>query len=287
MSISAIPDNWISDTAISSEKVPLPITIDVSDIVMIGSSIACISEQDTFAIHLLDAKNFSPLSKFAKRGEGPGEYLEPEIVVPLDSNLSIVDCWRSRVYDISMGDTLYLDTDLPNQIRETGKHQYGYIILNGREHLFKIMDFRTGEITDTLSMSTVSPELNDSEYFWATNGKKAVFAFLKKRTVLIFDLKDGVLKNGNMLNSSLNEGEFAYSGVACLNDRFALLSHTGVDFEKGTGNSGIEIYDYDGKPIQHIETDLITKRFVYDTENKRFVLTGIDDEFLNIIPYNP
>lgn len=76
-----------------------------------------------------------------------------------------------------------------------------------------------------------------------------------------------------------------YVDVVCGKDYFYLLSAKNVKFSQDgpSGNSEIEIYDYNGNPVAHLQLDFISMKMVVDEDRDRLLLTSPMDEDIHIV----
>ncbi len=271
----SMPEATVSDTIVRMNPVEEEYDFDIVELVYSDSGVICVSDLDSFAFHVLDPVSFKETKKLGKRGEGPGEYLEPELVVPLSNRMMVADCWRHHI--IEGKDTLKYGSDVINMAGEISRSLLGYTVLGENGYVFKIYDMENQKTWDSIDCSEISPDIKDSPLFWSTNGKHIVAAFLKSNVILIAGLGQEAMKNLTVLRGGLDGHEFAYSCVVCLDDGFIVLSQEDVDFKTGTGNSKIKRFDYDGNALSCIDTGMVGYLFTYDRKNKRVIMASNDD----------
>lgn len=271
----SLPEAVACDTTVRMNPVAEEYDFDIAGLVYSDSGVICVSDLDSFAFHVLDPVSLKETKKFGKRGEGPGEYLEPELVVPLSGRMMVADCWRHHI--IEEKDTIKYGSDAINMAGEISGSLLGYTVLGENGYVFKIYDMENEMTRDSIDCSVISPDVKDSPLFWSSNGKHIVAAFLKANIMLIAGLEQGAIKGLTVLRGGLDGHEFAYSCVVCLDDRFIVLSQEDVDFKTGTGSSKIKAFDYDGKALSCIDTGMVGYRFTYDRKNKRVIMASNDD----------
>ena len=151
--------NFPTEISLSPEPKSFPAIIDIDDFSVCGNSLVCFSTLDTFAVHCFSLKDFSFEKKLGKRGEGPGEFIEPILIKSKDSisDKNIADTWRFRI--IYKNDTIRINNDLPNSLLEINNHLLGYYTLEAGDRCFKLFDKDLKSVTDSISMGSLSEDL--------------------------------------------------------------------------------------------------------------------------------
>lgn len=272
--------------SIELEAKSFPALIDIEDFFACGNSLVCFSELDTFAVHCFNLNDFSFQKKLGKRGEGPNEFIEPNLIKSNEviSDENIVDTWRFKI--IYKNDTIKINNDLPNSISEINNHLLGYYTLADGDRCFKILDKDLKAVTDSISMENLGEDLKMKPFQWGANGKQIVFSFLNENVISILypaiSDKDILLLKGSKLPSD----KIAFLSPVCTEDKFYLISNHEVDFKNTSGESEIWSFDYEGNPIERVKTNIIATRMCYDGNNNQLILKGLDDDVLYTMHLN-
>lgn len=278
-----MPDLFPLEVSARVQSFPFPAVIDVENFFVCEKKLVCESSLDTFAIYCFDLNDFSYIDKCGKRGEGPDEFLAPMIIKSQDKWDNIADGAKSRLY--VNGETLDIRPDLPNQIAVLNPHSVGYYCLAGGDRCFKIFDLKQNNVTDSLFLTDISPELGASPFSWSSNGNKIVLSFFKECKLAIFDNNEGLISNGILLNGSKSQDSMVVFGsIDCADDVFFVLNQSNVDFQNNSGESEIWGFTYDGEPVIKIKTGMIINRICYDKSNNRLIIINADDdETINVV----
>ena len=272
--------------SIDAEAKSFPALIDIEDFFVCGNSLVCFSDLDTFAVHCFNLNDFSFQNKLGKRGEGPNEFIEPNIIKSKESisENNIVDSWRFKI--IYNNDTIRIDNGLPNDISEINNHLLGYYTLEAGDRCLKIFDKDLKTVTDSISMGSLSEDLKMKPFNWATNGKQIVISFINENIISI--LHPDIFDNDILLlkGSNLPSGKIAFLSPVCAEDKFYVINNNEVDFKTSSGESEIWSFDYEGNPIERIKTNIIATRMCYDNSNNRLILRGREDDVLYTIHLN-
>lgn len=271
------------DTMVDAEGDSLRVLIDVEEILMDGGDIICVSNLDTFAFHRLDADKLTEKEKFGRRGDGPGEFLSPKMLKPLHGDPYLIDSWKYRMLSMDLNDTIPYGNRLFNQPKEVDFPLIGYYTLDHGFREFVLYDVKNDVTTDSIDFQTIDEELKDQSLFWDTNGKKIVATFLEYDMIIIFDVVDGHLSNPVICRGRFGKGENFLLSVACLDDKFAVLTCPGELDDSAV--SKIVVFDYDGNLLTKLNPDILAGRMIYDKENSRFILSGFSTEALYKVAY--
>lgn len=265
------------------QEVSFPAIIDVADFFVSEDELVCFSELDTFAVHCFNLDNFSFIEKFGKRGEGPDEFLEPDVVKTHSSSINVVDAYKFKI--LTENDTVEIKNDLPNQLEMLDNDNLGYYTLDevAGDRCLKILDMDKKAVSDSIFLNDISPDLKMKPFFWSSNGDKVVISFINANMLAILDAKSG-LKNGLLLKGpELQSGQIAFLSVECTDDAFYVLNISNVDMENGMGESEIWKFDYDGNPLMKIKTGIVATRMCYNPRDNQFILKGTDDDVLYLM----
>jgi len=280
----SISDVAITDLTASRDSIPS--IIDIEDLFISGNRLICKSELDTFAFHCFDIPNFKALSKYGKRGEGPGEFIEPGILETSSDDIYLIDNLKHRMINTGISDTITLPPTLVNSPKIIGDDVIGYYSLSNGCRNFYTYDIKKLMVLDSLNVTSFIESNPRSPFFWDANGGKVVIAFNTEDQILICDTNNGKIEKVIILKGELASGTPAFFDVVCIKDYFAVLTNRNKS-DNGLQSGGeIIVYDYDGVPLQRYRMEFTGRRISYDPQRQNFIITGMNDDYIYIVSLN-
>lgn len=239
-------------------------------------------------------KHGKELYNFGRLGNGNGEFLMPVLLCSEDS-VYIYDCHRKLLY--SFVDSTIVNykkmsiTDSENKIQILKWPYIGYYVHRLKTLEWKLCHLASGNNTASLFFRD---EINNTESYlqsfdWDACSEHVVFAQTYYDTFRICTLSDDmhILSDNNYSQTNgkpTNDRPF-YTGVVCAPDRFFLLSQKGLLFSdsRESGESEIEVYDYNGNMMRKIKLGCIIMKMRFDRDLGLLYLLKADETMMKIL----
>lgn len=231
------------------------------------------------------------LYNLGRKGHGNGELLIPNLLFSKDS-VYIYDCRLRQLYLVA--DSTIVNSrktpisDPVNEIKILKWPYVGYYFFRNNILEWSLRHITSGE--NTASINFCGESYNSPAYLqtfnWDFCGDKVVFAQRYYDAFRICTLSDDM-----HILSDINYSEFSekpnkdrpfYTGVVCTHDRFFLLSQRGVHISDNglSGESEIEVYDYNGNMMRKIELCGIFTEMSFDMDSELIYLLKWDETII-------
>lgn len=269
---------------ISTTSVELEEILDIQDWYIRDSLLICKNSLGSPFYYSFNLSNFQFNSSFGQKGNGPTEWISPQLVVGRN-NLFVIDNQTKYLYKIDsviskMGKCKELFAI--NYLQTCNYPICSYLTYSPKETLIKLYDVEK----DSIMNETILANNDYKERFaYNVNSKFLVTAYNRIERIVIYTTENNYkLSPSIILNGTLNEspGKYYYSDVVCDENFFYLLSQKNVDFTNINGYSHIEVYDYSGNNIALLKLDIFAKRMLLDEKNNRFVFLSQMDDNIHI-----
>ncbi|MDE5555026.1 MAG: TolB-like 6-bladed beta-propeller domain-containing protein [Muribaculaceae bacterium] len=263
------------------------------------SALVCLSQHTDKLFYRFDLDNFQTIDSFGVEGQGPGEFLSPKLVKSAHKRTILADSQNRNFIEIKGNEKTEIKCPdvwmLFNQLCDVN---YPIVCMYelGRDsemnEVFKwnTMDVTTGEKIDSIYFNRYDKAFPDMRMYLSTstNGKYIVFITIPKDEFQIAE----VSPEGKIIERTIYKGSKEtsnerpyYVDVVCGKDYIYLLSAKNAQFSKDdiSGNSEVEIYDYDGNPVALLQLDVISIKMMLDEDRGRLLLTSPLDEDIHIV----
>ena len=263
------------------------------------SALVCLSENSDKLFYRFDLDNFQKIDSFGVEGQGPGEFLSPNLMKSANKRTIVADSQKRNFIEFKGNEQSEINCPdlwmLFNQLCDVNypivcSYELGRDSEMNEVLKWTTMDVTTGETIDSIYFNRYEAGYPDIRLFLrtSTNGKHIVFITIPKDEFQIAEVSnDGKVIKRNVYKGSVemsNERPY-YVDVVCGKDYFYLLSAKNAVFTKDgvSGNTDIEIYDYDGNPVALLQLDVISISMVLDEDRGRLLLTSPLDEDIHLV----
>ena len=259
--------------------------------VLMGNKIICKTPNRDNIYSVYDADSISKLYSFGKEGHGSLEWVAPHLFVQNDSVALVFDNGTKSI-SIVKNDVISVNNRTPikdavNDLKTVNYPIVGYVSLTPDRQELKIVNIENDSIVDRVAFEDKEGKGNSSlfDFAWNVHSNKIVLAHLHSNTFVIYTVDE----NGRIAQTDyfgekekFSEESFYYTDVQCGDDIY-LLSQKNIDVENMSGNSEIEVYDYEGKGKYKIVLNFIADKMLLNANNKRLLLTSASDEQLHFV----
>lgn len=267
------------------------VVINIENWVLTDSALICQSGGSERNFYKLSSRDFNAVDSFGVRGEGPGEFLYPKIVRNAESkDFAIFDNGKCTLYIPSHRHDFYTEFQLPahamNSPAVVGDSAVMFVEYTSDRLALLAWDFKTNLQETVLEFTDVNGEVMKKDFAWDTDGKRIVIAHNYADRVLTGQLNGDLTLTDVKAYQGTNSPEnipYFYFDVELGENYFYLLADKNLNAECDKGGSDIEIYDYDGKPVTVIHTDIPSFLMALDEANHRILLTSATDNSIYTI----
>lgn len=263
------------------------------------SALVCLSEDTDKLIYRFDLDNFQTIDSFGVKGQGPGEFLSPNLAKSTHKRTIVADSEKRIFTEFKGNEQSEIKCQdewmLFNQLCDVNypivsSYELGFDNENNEVLKWTVMDVTTGKKIDSIYFNRYDEAYPNVRMFLSTstNGKYIVFITIPKDEFQIAEVNpDGKIIERTIYKGSKemsNERPY-YVDVVCGKNYVYLLSAKNARFSKDgiSGNSEVEIYTYDGNPVALLQLDVVSIKMMLDEDRGRLLLTSPLDEDIHIV----
>lgn len=249
--------------------------------------------------YVFSTNNFRIVGKFGRKGNGENEWISPHLIPLTDTTYTVIDNFRWGVYSVMKIDSLYtiqreknMGMQVPlNSLKFLSCSTVGNISYSPREVVWRVTDMENLACLDSIVFFDESKGRNSMLYDFVYDAAfgHAVFAYRYLDGFMVTSLSNGrnVVPKFAMKGDGKERvnGNSYYTDVVCGEKYFYLLSQEERGIVESSGNSFIEIYDYEGSPVKRINLDIKTFRMLYDKINKKVIFQPSMDNDFHVLDY--
>jgi len=266
--------------------------LDIDDWTMDSTGILCCSYGTDMAFYRLNTNTMCLVDSFGARGVGPEEFSLPGIVRSSKK--------RTLLIDGNKDELILIEDGKKHSLKHKKQHRFynspieidyplvAFYQLTPDWRSFNIIDFASGELTDSLYLYQKDQENENIKLDFRIDGNKhhAVLGRVYVDEIMILDLDKGKISRINMLEGNgIADNKNTYTiDVQCGADAFYILTNK-YKTEIGDKEGCIESFDYDGNPIKKIMLKFRPKRILLDEMNHRIIAQDAEEDgIFHVIP---
>lgn len=279
---------------LNSKSKELDGIINIDNWVLTDSQIVCRSSGTDNSFYTIDNRTFTIKDSFATKGEGPEEYIMPNIIPNTSNSYLIADVSKK---EIQLWEDGNIKKRMSTPVMTMNDPQIWKYPFMGCTEIFpnaliwKMVNIEKGVVCDSLLFDDPQKEgkaiINDFAYRFHNN--KFVLLHYQLDKLMIADINlENRLENKIVFegDTPTSDESILYSDLACTDNFIYLLSQKKVNIEEQSGLSTIEVYNYEGRPVCLIELDMIASSFLIDIRNNRMLFLSPLDEKIHFISWN-
>lgn len=259
------------------------------------SLMVCQSTSTKTCFYRFRMSNWSLVDSLGAQGNGPKEFVFPHLNYKAPGEFLVIDNGNRKACLIE-GDSIIecpqIKVDrLFNSTKLLKNGDLGFVDFTPDNISWKACDLESGTITDSLCIANDEGKKNsnENEFAWDTSASHMVLSFFNKDQFAIASRESNGKLSWKLYSTNApiaSKGQCYYAGIICADDCFYVLSQKNVDMKARTGNSEIEVYNYDGKPLQLLKLDFIAKYPLLDSARSRLLLLSPQDDLVHSVSLN-
>lgn len=262
------------------------------------STIVCKNENGNPFFFAFNSYDFSFITSFGNKGQGPTDFISPQIVKK-DKQFSVVDNGKNTLKKISFNKTSFQEkeqTDLAKGILFNEPVTYSdnlicYTDLTPNKLSLILYNIHTNSIVDRIDFHDENKKGESYKYnfkFDLYNNKLALaHEFFDQITV--YNISDKGFKEqftiiGNKVrdvNLETAEQTF-YTDLQCDSSGFFAVTQEAFDTKLFNGFSRIERYEWSGKGEYKLETEIITHKILPISVSQLWLASPLEDDIFLI-----
>lgn len=278
---------------VACKQVDLPAVVEMMGWCLDDSLLYFRSTNTEFFFYRFRLSDFSLVDSCGRKGNGPDEWISPNITTMQNQSLLVMDFGSKRGFYQMKGKEFaklasykYFDNVSDMQV-----YKYpliGYTNFFPREVSWKLYDIEAGVTRDSiryLDETNKGDALGQHEFFWNfMAGNKVVLAHLKRDQYTILQLQGDTIDKvqiyqGDDLSDS--PSGYYYGDVECTDKYIFLLSHKRQTEGKRDATE-VEVYDYEGNPVCLLKLGIAAHHMLLDKPRQRLLFLSPADDYVYV-----
>ncbi|MDE5687241.1 MAG: hypothetical protein K2I18_01280 [Paramuribaculum sp.] len=294
---SAKSDDFPVTVDVPDTQIELPSIINIEEWTIDDGRLLCRTKDADKVFYTFNLETFATTDSFGNIGQGPGEYVTPRLIYSPEA--------RTIVADLAKDVFITLDDSVQRKITNAVKGRnlnrpvdlkfpvLGFTELTRDDRKWLIANIETGELIDSIMLTHDGiPKDVPVDIKVSAKDNKVVLVSQFVDEIRIAELSEGEkikllrLFKGSAAPTAMQP---CYVDVTCGKDRFYAVSLKNMSFSENgemSGNSVIEVYDYDGNPIAKLTPEFIPRKILIDERRNRLICLSVDDDNIHLIPLN-
>lgn len=271
--------NFPQIIAVTPQIIEFPVIMAVRDWNITNQSLICKSRHTDYFFYEFSLSDFTLKDSFCVHGQGPEEFLFPEMLVMKENKQLIVDNGKKKIYSYENNKIEKVASVKTLDIMSSVK-EYAYPIIGYKTHLpnelvWKLVDIEKGITLDSILFVDEDKKgqaLAKYDFEWDFNDNLLFMASRRKDMITIYSIEDSkvikqyVWKGDTKFNSS-----YTYTAIDCVSDRVYLLSQKNEKSE-------VEIYTKHGDPICLLKLEMDVIDMLVDKKYNRLLLLTSEEK---------
>lgn len=279
---------------LSSGSIDLDAVITIENWFIDDSLLACSSPMTKTHFYRFNLNNWSLHDSLGTHGNGPQEFIRPFLIYKAPGEYLALDNSTKKICLIqsdSIKEGPQVPTKLYNHPKLLSNDRLGYIDYLRDRTSWLVQSLENGDIVDSLCLVNEDNkrDTHENDFLWDASSNHVVLSFMRKNQFAIGSRdSDGKItwKLYYTEAPTASKRKYYYSGIACAENCFYILSLKNIDLEAGAGHSEIEVYDYDGKPLQLLKLDIDAWSILLDSSRNRFLLQSLTSDSIYSVSLN-
>lgn len=280
---------------VSCKQIELPAIIEMMSWCLDDSLLYFKSTDTEYFFYTFDLDDFALVDSCGRKGQGPNEWLYPEMTIMSDGERLILD--KGAFYRLK-GQNItklapYRRFENISGLQFLEYPLVGYMYFSPKEVGWKLYDMENMVTKDSVAYKDEGNKgqaLQQYDFFWdyAANNK-VVMAHLYEDKYTVLHLQNDTIGKKQIYKGDVsfdsNRGELCYGDIECTEKYLFLLSHKRQK-EGYLNATEIEVYDYEGNPVALLKLGIAAQHMLVDKVRQRILLLSPSDDFLYIADLN-
>lgn len=268
--------------SIQTRSISTDAILSIDEWLLDDTLVVCATHKNEYCFYRLHVDSFHLIDSLGKRGNGPDEFVFPQISSHSSGVYYVIDNGRNKSYFMNKDNITPIRTKKQNGLiaapRLINYPIVGHVENMQSKKVWKKQNILTGEILDSLCIESAMSE----DLYWSCFGDKVVIGFLNQNQFAVGTQENEEMMCWTLFAGYTQKNKLYYSDVVCGENCFYLLSQQQVDMRGGSGYSTIEVYDMKGRPLVCIDLDIVARRMLIDEKNKRVMLLSPLDDYIHV-----
>lgn len=273
--------------AINPQILEFPSIMAIRDWTISGQSLICKSRHTNYFFYEFNLSDLAPKDSFCMTGQGPEEFLFPELLVTKDKGCFIIDNAKREGFFYTNGKfekvVSFNSRDIMSSLHEYDYPLIGYKSDVPNELTWKLVNIEAGATLDSVlyvDEDRKGEALMKFDFEWTFEGNRLYMASRIEDKVTVYPIENGKLMEecvwkGNETSSS----KYTYTAIDCTKDYVYLLSSKKEQSE-------VEVYSKKGEPVCLFKLGIHVIDMLVDEEFGRLLFLTTDQElaFVELSP---
>lgn len=266
---------------VNAQILEFPTIMSIRGWTIDGQTLICKSRHTDYFFYEFNLPDLAPKDSFCMTGQGPEEFLFPELLVTKDKRRFIIDNAKKGGYFYANG-KLEKVVSINSQDIMSSLHEYDYPLIGYKsdvpnELTWKLVNIETGATLDSIlyvDEDKKGEALMKYDFEWTFGDNRLYMASRKEDKVTVY-----LIENGKLMEACVWKGnetslsKYTYTAIDCTEDYVYLLSSKKEQSE-------VEVYSLKGEPVCLLKLGTHVVDMLVDEKYGRLLFLTADQELV-------